>query len=449
MTQFQRFLVRFWLILRNPVTTLVLLALLATVTVVGLLVPQRPAAETSLDSWRLMLSPVFQPWSDALFVMGLSRVFQSPWFWIPLGLLSLNCLLALADYAAPSWYRFRHAPADIEWQHPLAIRVEQLVRLPDTPDDRMQTLRAELVAGGFTDTDFVQENDRALGGVRRSWSWLAVISLYGGIFLLIGGALVSFYSLRSEQLLIWPFQTISSPLFDSHVELYQVEEGRATVIFAPRAAGEPAWAFFLRPYIPAFFKGAFILPTALDPVLTFEARDRNGESRRLLPVRADLSPSSQLSLPLDQPDVPLYFLIPSANLAFQIAPTESDGVYQAQIRRSDDTGPGESRTIRLEEPFTIDDISLTMTQRYNIRLLVWRDFGLPILLFGVVITAVSGIILLLLPPWQVWFIPEVKGRGGQLYGVAETIGRAKTATEFLQRRLSQTPENMDDAESTG
>jgi hypothetical protein len=169
----------------------------------------------------------------------------------------------------------------------------------------------------------------------------------------------------------------------------------------------------------------------------------------LLPVRADLSPSSQLSLPLDQPDVPLYFLIPSANLAFQIIPAEGDGVYQVQIRRSDDTAPGENRTIRLGEPFTVDDISLTMTLRYNIHLLAWRDFGLPILLLGLVIAAASGLILLLLPPWQIWYIPEVKGRGGQLYGVAETIGRAKTATEFLHKQLHQTPEDTDDAETAG
>jgi hypothetical protein len=444
-TRLQLLLLRLWVTLRSPLITAVALIVLTLVVLIGVTLPQRPAAETDLNSWLATLPPAYQLSGNTLFALGLSRVFHTAWFWLPLGVLLLNSLLALAEFAPRSWRRFRHRPADITWQYPLIRRVEKSARLPANPDDHLAVLAAHLQNAGFSTSPFESENERAISATRRPWCWLTPASFYGGTVLLIVAVLLTFYSLKTEQLVIWPTAPVSSQLFDSHVALYKVENDRAIVIFTPDDADRPTLALFLIPYVPAFFQQTFIWPTSLEPVLTVEARDENGEQRRLMPVQTDLSPGSRLSLPLDQPDSPLYFLIPTADLAFQIIPAETGETFQVQVRRGNETDGGESFAAQPGESFTVDNITLDLSRQYKIQFIARRDIGLPLLLLSLLVMLVSVLLLALLPPWQLWIIPEVKGRGGQLYGVAESPGRAGSAANLLRLLLepADSPGNSD------
>ncbi len=437
LARFHQILAQGWFSLRSPKTTLTLLVMVLAVLLLGWLLPQRPAAETPAAAWIETLPATMQLWGEPLYLLGFSRIFSSIWFWGPLALLLLNCLLALADFGPASWQRFTQQPASLNWQHPLSRRAEHSVRLTATPDEMLSNLKAQLAAQGFTLSNLPTENDRAVSAARRRWSWLAVIAIYGGLLLLIVAVLATYYSLKTEQFTVWPFNPVSSPLFQSEIELHQVENGRATVIFNPIGQPDaPALALFLRPYRPAFFRQVFIWPTAIEPVLTIEARDSGGAARRLMPVQTDLAPAMQLNLPLNQPDAPLYFLIPSADLAFQLLPASDGRSFQVQVRRGGESVAAENLEATVGQPFQVDDISVQLAARYNITLVARRDFGLPLLVISLLLTLATALLLWALPPWQVWLIPEVKGRGGQLYGVAETIGAPAKITACLANLLA-------------
>jgi hypothetical protein len=40
------------------------------------------------------------------------------------------------------------------------------------------------------------------------------------------------------------------------------------------------------------------------------------------------------------------------------------------------------------------------------------------------------------PPWQLWLIPDIKGRGGQIYCVAEKLGSTEEIVPFLEQLLT-------------
>jgi hypothetical protein len=71
---------------------------------------------------------------------------------------------------------------------------------------------------------------------------------------------------------------------------------------------------------------------------------------------------------------------------------------------------------------------------HNINVIVRRDAGLPFYLLAVILVVVGGV-LMLFRPAVVWLIPEVKGIGGQLYGVMETFDSKQKMILFLGQLL--------------
>src|SRR5262245_29110530 len=164
----QRFLVLSWQLLRQLRTTAVLLALLGLILCLGLWLPQPSGPEVTAAIWTKTLPPWLQGRGDLLFALGFAHLFHSFWFWLPVALLLLHSLVALADYLPPSWQRFRETPADLAWQHPLAIRTEYFTRLPALPDEFLEKLKATLQAQGFTIDPTIEENQRQVSA--RRWA---------------------------------------------------------------------------------------------------------------------------------------------------------------------------------------------------------------------------------------------------------------------------------------
>lgn len=423
-----------------------LLAILIAVIVLRLIVPQQSSTDIAATTWIATLPPLLQPSGDLLFSLGFSRIFQSGWFWIPLALLLLNSLLALAEYALPSWQRARlvNDVSSLDWQHPLAQRTEHSVRLPKSPDEFLGELKDKLKERGFSIDASDDESQRMVSAERWRWSWLSVVILYGGLILLCGAFLLSHYSLQTEQLTLVPDEVKTSRLFDGSLELSEINgaNGLGLFIFRPRDNQQSAQALRWRLYRPSFYSDLLMIPISIKPLLSIEARDTTGDLRRLLPLDEALSPSTHLHLPLDQPDTPLIFLIPSASLAFQILPvsTSNEASYNVQVRRGSESSPSENLMVRLGETFEVDGFSVTISPDHNMTLIVRHDLALPLYIISIIAVVVGGLLLLFRRPWQVWLIPEVKGIGGQLYGVVERPGSVEGASRFLKELLTEEDE---------
>ena len=102
-------------------------------------------------------------------------------------------------------------------------------------------------------------------------------------------------------------------------------------------------------------------------------------------------------------------------------------------------------SIQPGQPVQVEALTLLISRDYKLQAVTWRDpalivYGLSLLLL------LTGLIAYIRPPATVWLIPEIKGRGGQLYGVMESFGAAAGLTQFLEQLLG-TPEAEEDAKS--
>lgn len=440
-SRWQRWLTSVWVMLRSPRLTGILLIILAVVTLVGLLLPQQATSDADASLWITSLPQLVQLWGEPLYLLGFARIFQSPWFWLPVALLLLNSLVALADYAPGSWQRLKKPIPPLTWQHPLATRAEQIVRLPKSPDIWLTTLQGGLVHRRFLIYQPADSDQRLIGAARRRWAWLGVVAVYAGLGVLVGALLVSHYFLQTDHLILWPYRPAASRLFQGEFELAEVKTGvnPEQAIFSANGADDQLLQFDFSLYQPVFFKKIVILPTASEPVLTIEARDSAGKLRKLIPIQADLPPAERLNLPLSGSGEPLYFVIPSAKLALQIIPDPNSGQhsYNVQVRRGSEEVPSETITVQVGESFELDDLSITMSTNRNLSLLAYYDPALPLYLVGLLLV-LGGLSTFLpfLSPIQLWLVPEVKGIGGRLYGIVERYEVGQDGASFLEELLA-------------
>jgi hypothetical protein len=431
-----------WYTLRSPKTTGVLLAILAVVGGLGLIIPQQTDAVASTAvraAWIANLSPPFQSWGEVLFFLGFSRLFNSLWFWLPLGLLGLNSLIALADYGPGSWQRLQSAQPSLNWQHPLARRTEQSARLPEAPDLFLDTLKRTLTEQGFYVYASSEDEPRLIGAAQRRWAWLGPVIFYAGLLITMIALLLSHFFLQVDTLTLWPLEPKTSPLFAGQFELTGVEPNRqVSHITYTSGESDPA-SLSWRLYIPTFFNNTLIWPRALEPILTIEARDETGTLLRLIPSQENLFPAERLHLPLAEADSPLYFLIPSTGLAFQITPDVSTpDRFRVQARRGSELVSAPEIEARTGEAFDIEGVTVTLSLNSNVTALVHRDPAWPLYLIGLGLLIAAGIFMMR-QPLQLWFIPEVKGRGGQFYSVVEKFGNPAELPPFLVALLSREP----------
>ncbi len=419
-----------------------LLATLVVVFILGLLIPQQPTADMPAEIWIALLPTWLQPWGEPLYLVGFSRIFQSPWFWVPVALLLFHSLIVLADYAVPSWKRTQAAKdtTSLEWQHPLSQRVEHSVRLPASPDKFLDELKESLAAKGFLiDPPFTNE-ERVVSAAQRRYIWFGVLTFYGSLALLCFAFLLSHYYMNTESQTLVPFEAQPSQLFDGTFELVEVnaDARSGSIVFTPKASEQAHQTLAWQLYFPKLFDMAVVWPVAMEPIVSVEAQDSTGHSNTLIPLQEDLPPTTRLNLPLDQTE-PFYFLIPKDSLAFQVSsvPASSEGDYNVQVRRRSESSPSENLMVNLGEAFEIDSYSVTISLDHNLKLIARRDWPLLLLfMLIIVVVMVSAGLLFFSSPWQVWLVPEVKGRGGQLYGVVEKFGSAKGVNEFLEHLLA-------------
>lgn len=418
-----------------------LLAILILVFILGRLIPQQAipvGGDTAGQAWIATLPPLIQLWGEPLLWLGFSHLFQSAWVWLPLALLLLNSLVALAEHTPGSWQRLKSAVPPLDWQHPLAQRTEQSTRLPEAPEKFLDTFKVSLQQKGFYLYESNPRTERLLGAAQRRWVWLAPTWLYSGLILFIIALLLSHYFLQVDDFTLAPQENKFSPLFNGQFRLETVETGPglSRISYLPAKMGSepsaPPLELVWNLYWPLIFRQTIIIPWAVAPVLTIEARDASGKLLRLIPSQENLAPAERLNLPLDNPNAPLYFLIPSAGLAFQVTPdVGSADTFNIRVRQGSELSSATEIKAKVGQTFTANQVSLVLSRNHNLRVLARRDAGLPFYLLGLILVVGSGILILGRPPLQLWLIPEVKGRGGQLYSVVEKFGSVQHFPQFL------------------
>ena len=435
-----------WYFFRRPQLTVVLAGALILAAGVGWLLPQQPAGLSNADVWIAALPAPVRLWGQPLFWLGFAKIFQSGWFWVPAALLLLNSLVALADYLPGARARMGQTIPSIEWQHPLAGRIEQVARLPRSPDAWLATLQHRLAAQGFAVCQPAEDEGRLIGAVRRRWAWWGPVALYAGLALLVGGFLVSSGFGQVQSLSLFPGQSQNSRLLPGRFELTPIEWGQTaqeTLVFWPDQPEVPARAYSIRLFNPAWFGGMVWLPVGRTPLLSVEVRNAANARLRLIPVQEDLPPADRLHLPLPADGAPLYFLIPAVNLAVQVQPNPADPLhlYNIQVRRgANEPVTPENGLAQAGQPFALDDLTVTISPSQTVNLVTYADPALAVYLLAAALLLGGLAATLLWPPVQVWLMPEVKGLGGQLYGVLEKIGPLEQSGQFLAQLLTPEPE---------
>lgn len=444
-----------WYYLRQPQLTAALVSALILAAGAGWLLPQQPAGLSNADAWIAALPAPIRLWGQPLFWLGFAKIFQSGWFWLPAALLLLNSLVALADYLPGARARSGHTSPSIEWQHPLAGRLEQVARLSRSPQVWLAALKNRLAAQGFAVYQPAEDEGRLIGAARRRWAWWGPVGLYAGLALLVSGFIVSSSFGQAQTLTLFPNQPQNSRLLPGRFELTPVSQSdvtQETLLFWPDQAGVPARVYSIRLFNPAWFGGMVWLPVGRDPLFTVEVRNAANARLRLIPVQEDLPPADRLHLPLPAGDAPLYFLIPAVNLAVQVRPNPADPLhsYNIQVRRgANEPVTPENGLAQAGQPFALDDLTVTISPSQTLNLVTYADPALAVYLLAAALLLGGLAATLLWPPVQVWLAPEVKGLGGQLYGVLEKIGPLEQSGQFLAQLLSLDPEESPAPESTG
>ncbi len=431
-----------WYNLASPKLTGALIAAILLATVVGLLLPQQlPSAAGDGPLWIASLPAVLQLWGELLYFLGFARIFQSLWFWLPVGLLFLNSLIALAAYGPGSWERLSRSAPPITWQHPLAGRVEQVVRLSRLPDRFLTTLPIPLREQGFFVYEPVDPEARTVAAGQRRWAWLGIVAVYGGLTLLVTAVLMSHYFLQTDRTTLFPGETQAIDLFEGKFEFLRSgsDEGRPWIIYWPDSPDSAPRAYLGRLYQPIWLNNTLLLPVASDPILVVEASDAPNSRLQLVPIQEDLSPAERLNFPQPDAETPLYVLIPAVDLAVQIlpGPDPTQNEYNVQVRHGDEETPSDNLMVQAGETIWIDDVRLMVFSDRSLRLWAYFDPALPLYVAGGGL-AIIGLLATFVPflrPMQLWLVPEAKGLGGQLYGVIETFGSMGRASIFLEQLL--------------
>lgn len=449
--RFQQRLASGWAVLRQPKTAAVLLVIVVVMALLGWFLPQQGPTGGTVEEWTASLPVWLQPWGIPLFWLGLAQIFQSLWFWLPVAALLLSCAVALADYFQPCRRRMAEQPADIGWQHPLAGRIEQSMRLPAAPDNFLDHLKAKLTTHGFKIDDPAADGDRTISAARGRSSWWAVLVVYSGLVGLCLAFVVSYFTLTIETITLHPFMPATSRLFNGAFELDSAgaTPAQGTITFSP-SKSDATQSIPWQLYRPTPFRRTLLIPTALEPVLTVTAQDDTGQLRKLLPLQTELPPAAYLNLPLGSPDDPLFFLIPNTNLLFQMTPANvlADNQLNIQVALDGAAAPIENRMLAVGEAFEVRGFTVTVSLNQQVSMLAWRDWAVPLYLLSLLAIIGGVVILYFRAPWQIWLIPEVKGRGGQLYGVVEKFTYASgDPDQFLEQLLQDAaaPESQPEA----
>ena len=88
------------------------------------------------------------------------------------------------------------------------------------------------------------------------------------------------------------------------------------------------------------------------------------------------------------------------------------------------------------QDFELDGLTITLIPDSGLDMLVYWDLALPLYLISFCLISLGMVFFWGRRPVLVWFVSEVKGRGGQLYGIVEKFGPVEDSTPFFEQLLA-------------
>lgn len=374
--------------------------------------------------------------------LRLTSVVQSPGFWGVVGLLSLNCLLLLAEYGPQAWRFWRDPTFLPSHPFPLTQRFEQPLGAPSVEwPDLLNQLQPWLLKYGFAVQRLKKDQLDILEATKRAWAWWGVpISGLAGIILVIA-LLVSYYNTQLEQLTLYPDESQYQPLLDHTISLPITVDGGTQLMYSHGQAEINEESHRLGLYQPTLMNGAILLPVALEPVLTVRVEDEANHPVRLIPMQEELNPDDILHLDVGDSGTPLYFRIPSADLTLQITPN-AEADYNIQARRPTEDAPSTNIVIAAGERFQIENLAAKITLNRKATLIVYRNSGWWLYLLSGLCFMVGLWNLLIQPPAKLLVAnqPEhepylmleaggVRNQGEQFWQALLSIAKSETEAE--------------------
>lgn len=442
-TPMQTNIVNIWHRGRDPRIGIILGIILSLLIVLLLVLPQETgfvslSQVTAEASWLAALPNWLKPLGSTLYQLRFSRILQSGWFWIPAAGLLFHSLLAFADYGRYARRRWLYRVPGLSWQYPFTLRAEASVRLPYTPEDALRECQGWLEQQGFMCHEAKKTAQRVIGATRWRWAWWGRPLLYAGVSLLLFAFAGTSLFMTRERIVPSMLEIERSRLLAGQVEVIEVDpnQGVGEINFSPNGTSEQRSLIWQQAW-PSFFAGSLIFVREVEPLLTVEIRDAAGVPLELVPLQQRLTTETEIVVPLEEAiDSPVLFSTRSSPLAFQIASVDGNtpNQFNVQVQYGDEATPLRDLQVTLGEIIEIEGLSGTITLNYEMLVLLYRDPFLVLYPLAFVLIII-GIITLWRPPSQVWLIPEIKGRGGQLYAVIETHGKEESLKQFLAELL--------------
>lgn len=415
-----------WLFLRSPGIFGAVVGLTFLAALLSIIIPQRPAtvgdSPNNFIIWVSSLPPFFRQNIQFFETTGLFNIYQTVWFWLPAALLTLVCLIILADSIGPTRQRLKPAtPEQLLVPHPLSRYRAQTIRL-NAPQDAAQgtsaaapltEMKGALQANGYrisaaTETQVI--------ATRNPGRWSGPVWLATGLLLLLSGAMLQSVGGQSSGVMLSAKNSAPAMLAGQPVRLeaFLPQGDRAGNL----TGGEVMLAFGKETpiqqmlYRPFYRQGWWILPARLQP-----------QARVIFALKQD---AEEIDLVFQSPNKPVQFKHTTQDLIFTLFYKVEDGKsdYRLTVVNSKPGAP--ILVAKNNTKFAIADLDLNGNIFVEDRVLVRAAKlpGLPFFLLGIAML-LTGLILMLLPkPALIRLDVVTKGRGSRINITTEGMRKA-------------------------
>ena len=421
----------FWSLVRTPETFSLALLTLALVLGLALLMPQySPQTSTGQtggsevsDEWIATLPGIYQSLASLLNPIALFQIFDSLWFWLPVGLIILVSLVVLADYGPFIWQRSKPGLlAQVAPRfHPFHRHLTQTVRAPAPTDtgksaaaaDPLAQLQANLEQAGYQHRS--TEGDDALVMLRDKYRWggpalimLAAVLILSGLFFqaTLGQRQAFELGLKRQDIARLGDQVVQAvsfiPVYDRFEQVIGGEV-RANV-----GTGEPVvWQL----HHPHGLDNWWVIPAGIRPIVRINL-SRNG---------GPISPIEPAFPGINQP---AYFIDQENKLRFALRYRPSPGGPNYKLWLIEPEAEAmeikpRGTQFSLPSYHLTGEILIDEVLQLRVYQLSWLGVGLGVLGVG---AGIAGLVLLSLSsPIVIWARLLTKGRGSRVSVTAELL----------------------------
>ena len=401
------------------------LLLFAASLMIAAIIPQQPASFANANDfiiWVSGLPAYYRPFFQTLDFLGLFKIYQTFWLWLPLSFLIFVSLIILGDYGPPIWQRFglKSVPQTKLKPYIQSQHFAQTLRLTAPKDSALATktetllpeLTIQLEKNGYK--VYISADKQSLFVSRFAWRWAKPLWLVGGLLLIIlaltiqflfGGSQTAILATANPEMVNLGGQAIILENFSA----FSNQAGQVTGgLINLKTANDERLTWQL--HRPKYYAGWWIVPTRVQHIgqLTLAQNDNPAQNLELIFLSA--TEKKQVNSAETDLIFEISYLPNAENPSAGLALIPQTGAEMPQIERQGET-------------FSLPAFNLQGSLSLHDRIFVQahRLPGLGLLLGGSLMLLV-GLLLFILPPPQIFTIQLLtKGRGSRLEIQGETL----------------------------